>query len=1726
MGIKYPTLIVQDLNRNPLCLISYGKSTISELEISYTVNETSTMSFRIGCDDFAAQYLVNENLILVDNNETYIIKGVKLEDNDDVPSYVIECEHEFGVLKDKQLPKLEYVAETVSTLVNRVLEGTNFSFTGTDIPNDKLRHLYVDSGDSVFSGLVQIANNFSENARLKFETFELPTVGTVRGVGIYMGEIDNGRYFKKTRDLQGVDLKYDTSEMITKLEVFGENDKVTNTPINMMSVHPEGKTYVENYDYFIKKGITLEQIKANNDPRFVKEFSMTVDELRTPQQVYDYALDEIKMRSIPLVECNCTVSDLSQFDEYLLKPVEIFEKVYIIDERINFEAVANIISITKKYDNPLDSDLNISNVVEKKSVLRDLSDSKNTTDNVINADGTINGGFVADGTFHANKLIANTINANHIETKSLTAECIASKTITAEQIQTGAITAGSGIIAEGAIGNAEISELSANKLSAGTIDTSIVDINGDGSAMRIRGNQILAIDNTDLLNQKVKAIFGEYKKEDNTTTHGLAIYGKNGSLMIDEDGVHKGGIIDNSIENSQISPDANIDGSKLNIKSTITAINNDTGANRINSVKIDVDGKTLSAELKEYNDLITENSKNIQTNTSKIQANAEAISLKVSQQNYLDDKQQFQNSLSDISNKIDGLQVGGNNLLVGTKDWTSSKWDNVDLTGEVYVGGKIAKVKGMYPKTPSTTMSKQQLKFKIGEAYTIQIEAKAKIEGLKLGVSIDSTKINYDEKVIDHTQFVKYTWTFVSGKEDLDIFRFDSSNATDTNYIEIAKCKVELGSVATDWTPSYDDIYLSIEEAKQQIADIVADDKLTANEKYDIKREIDAIKAEKIQVEKQGLIYPSVSIILNNYISVYNSLINYISPLISASVINETSLIDPDTFRNMFNNYYDVRSTLLIEIDKAAKKEVDDVKAKAEEIENNVNLAQGELDDIQNINKLTPSEKQNMKLQWEEIKRTYGENIKLLNYYDITGSERVAYERAYDDLNNLIPSLIIEETINITTDIDGVDVANKQVLFYETEAIISRIISQKIKLVSISIAESSLQEAKDYSDGQINELTNSLDELVTGVLDGAWKDGLIDEIEAITIKESIKNLDTEKADVDKSYTKIYANANLLGTAKTTLKSKYTSFTTAHNNLVNYINSAISDGIATDVEYAEITRLTGLYNTALADYKLAQIEALDNIALNQAKKEVSDMKVVIDSEIQEVTDSITGLEENITNAVKDGVIDEAEKMILSDNLKKLATDKASVDKQYTAIYSNSNLTGTAKSYLYNAKSGFDTAYNNYINYINTLISKAEIIETDITELNRLKGLYDTAFALFLQRMNEALDNIATNKVNAVKSDLDDIIADDKFTPNEKTDIDRDLQGIKKEYEQNIILSTTLGITTEKEEYITAYNNLLTYLQPLLSSLTTTSTIVADTFKAKFTDYFDKRSILMKKINDTLNTKAETSQATAEEAKEKAEEAMGEINYMGSDSKITPVEKLTIKDKWEEIKKEYTSILNQAKEYSVSTTTYTSYYNTLNTYLNGTDGLLIDMSVTTSIVRSTYQARFNNYYTYRQNVLDNIAIASKKAIGQAVVDSNAYTDGQVEIIDKQFAVVNSEIKTMKDSIALTVTKDELQETVTTITNNQSYKVEVFSSKGTQFINRNINTILMAVVYRGREDVTSSFDNTQFVWTRTSADTVGDTAWNNAHVGIGNTLTITSDDFAKYASFDCVVVDKDGN
>ena len=77
---------------------------------------------------------------------------------------------------------------------------------------------------------------------------------------------------------------------------------------------------------------------------------------------------------------------------------------------------------------------------------------------------------------------------------------------------------------------------------------------------------------------------------------------------------------------------------------------------------------------------------------------------------------------------------------------------------------------------------------------------------------------------------------------------------------------------------------------------------------------------------------------------------------------------------------------------------------------------------------------------------------------------------------------------------------------------------------------------------------------------------------------------------------------------------------------------------------------------------------------------------------------------------------------------------------------------------------------------------------------------------------------------------------------------------------------------------------------------------------------------------------------------------------------------------------------------------------------------------------------------------------------------------------------------------------------------------SSNGYQFKNNIINTTFTAILYQDNKEIDRDSTKFSYVWSKTNADGAADTAWNLAHQSSQKSITISNSDVLRRATFDC--------
>lgn len=185
-------------------------------------------------------------------------------------------------------------------------------------------------------------------------------------------------------------------------------------------------------------------------------------------------------------------------------------------------------------------------------------------------------------------------------------------------------------------------------------------------------------------------------------------------------------------------------------------------------------------------------------------------------------------------------------------------------------------------------------------------------------------------------------------------------------------------------------------------------------------------------------------------------------------------------------------------------------------------------------------------------------------------------------------------------------------------------------------------------DQSIKEAKKSVEDL-NYYVDGAFKDGIVTETEAVAIEKYLNTVNVSKAEVEATYKKLYENTYLSGPAKTGLLNAKVTLFGAIDNLLSSINTAIVDGKATEAEKKDVDTKFTAFNTAMSSF---------NTAVEAANKAIQDtLKGYSDTAMKKAQDALSEAE-NASNAANNaqGSANDAQSM---------ANDKAKVFYQSTA-----------------------------------------------------------------------------------------------------------------------------------------------------------------------------------------------------------------------------------------------------------------------------------------------------------------------------------------------------------------------------------------------------------------------------------------------------------------------------
>ncbi|AYP68600.1 hypothetical protein EalM132_00088 [Exiguobacterium phage vB_EalM-132] len=338
---------------------------------------------------------------------------------------------------------------------------------------------------------------------------------------------------------------------------------------------------------------------------------------------------------------------------------------------------------------------------------------------------------------------------------------------------------------------------------------------------------------------------------------------------------------------------------------------------------------------------------------------------------------------------------------------------------------------------------------------------------------------------------------------------------------------------------------------------------------------------------------------------------------------------------------------------------------------------------------------------------------------------------------------------------------------------------------------------------EIDDILRSLEDL-DGLIDDAFKDGIISETEARIIKSEIRNLATKKAELDREYTDLMGNVHTDANSQSLLSIAKSNYDAKYNLLVNTITDVIADSKADESEVALVDAAFIEYRNAIqllvsamrgaidqigeshgdkarkdaidytdgqlfpivqqltsasteiqrnafeislkadAEYVTTEFARVEGAVLNEANQYADSIRTDVTTAIDSLEESLQNTEFYIENSFKDGIISSLEASGIGNYINTLNSAKSGFNANYDSLIVNPYLKDTPESALRSAKLNLDAKHTALISAIQTAIEDSKATAEEVTDVNTKFSEYAQAVNLYEASANKAIDAIAREK----------------------------------------------------------------------------------------------------------------------------------------------------------------------------------------------------------------------------------------------------------------------------------------------------------------------------------------------------------------------------------------------
>lgn len=390
-------LILYDLSLNKIGdLITDGDTSARHIGESVSYGEIDRITFEIRKNSNHFSNVINGNMLLY-NDQFYVITEITSIDSvSSSQNYNVVAVHNAKQLKDRLIADgEELIAMNIEQILTLFLYDNLVPIynweVGTVVADLNKYRTYTPKEMSVFEALIEIAELY--DLYVFFDSGLSGNFINLYDKDTYRSEVAPLTLFESI-NIKEINIVRNMDEFATRLYAFGGTDPATSFDVDIIDAtvngSPWGKTYVENYSYYLDLGYTQEYISANPD-LFLKEAVWRDSNYVDPDTLYADAVVKLSKISSPKIDVTLSVlmTNIDGTKMSLSQYPKLGYKINIVDTRLQEEIIFTVVGYEINYDTPWEIGLSATNVVIRKNALLDIVRSAQTMRRITKADGTV-----------------------------------------------------------------------------------------------------------------------------------------------------------------------------------------------------------------------------------------------------------------------------------------------------------------------------------------------------------------------------------------------------------------------------------------------------------------------------------------------------------------------------------------------------------------------------------------------------------------------------------------------------------------------------------------------------------------------------------------------------------------------------------------------------------------------------------------------------------------------------------------------------------------------------------------------------------------------------------------------------------------------------------------------------------------------------------------------------------------------------------------------------------------------------------------------------------------------------------------------------------------------------------------------------------------------------------------------------------------------------------------